>query len=449
MAEKLARLKREAFYDRGQGLQYSVPLTEAKAEVAPTPQVLRLRRHDHVREYDWIADARRNNQVAAISIQVEEQKNRVFVYPKGRRRFSLGAFNRMGQAGANLNGLAAVRLVRPGENLKTLTAELINIAERDASEVSTSDPEDWFDCNAGRRMDWLPGFGESHSDGRMDRWFSGLEDVDPVTRRDLNCYRAYLLSLPGAVLAHRTGMPESLSALRGREEPECVACLEANRHAFRIPTSEVSNEVLTDTEWLGWPDFHQRYPEAVGLTMLSAPGYSRDGKAFFSAFNRVDPRLSDRSNESASTEQYIEWVWLELDDQDWIVTKTCRLNSTPLDGEGPGGVWHRTELRREIQERLARRAPDGCATTLRFHSKLVRPVVGEECVITNKMLRVGGRCFLLAEIDSLELREGNAFALFVRGEVFEFQFEERAPEFGKEVLMGFDWHKHRRGCLSY
>lgn len=443
VAKKLARIRREARYNSGDDLQYRVPVTETKEADVLHPSLLRLSSHDYIREYAWIAEARQADQVAAVLVAGKAGRHRLFVYPKGRRRFTLGAFKRMAQLGAKLNGLVAVRLVEASEDLEVLAQELIELAERDADEGSTADPEEWFKSNAGKNLDWLPGFGDSHCHGRMDRWFSELRQIDPVMRSDIECYQAYLSSVSGVVLAHRTGLAEKLDALHGRQHPECRACLKANRYAYRIPQDKLSADIVTDTEWRGWVEFHKQFPEATGLTMLSVPGYTEDGTAFFSAFNRVDPRLRDYSNQEASTNHYIEWVWLEHDGRTWNVTKTYKLNSSPLDGEGPGAVFQRAEVRRDILDLVAQNSDVECSTTLRFLPSLTRPVLGENCVITETELRVGERVFLIADINSLEILEGNSVRLTLKREMFEFQFEEKSSEFGEELIRIFEWYRLR------
>lgn len=445
IAEKLARLKRDgaSLYEPANDLRY-----DAEPEIEPAEELLALRSEpDPAREYEWICEMRSRDTVAALFIR-KEPFPELFVYPKGGRRFTLQAFRKFGDCGAKSNGLVAKRLVYSGEDAEHLLSRLVEIAEQDADPAHRANalslpPRQWLAQNPYRCGDWLPGFGTDRNDGRMDTWWWEFQHWanDRVPSSVLESYEVYLENCPDLVLAPRTGIIENTYALAEREEPEVVACLELNDRAVSLSGCELPVPVLSRGRWLGWPKFHEHYETAEGLSMFSRVGYSEDGqRAFFTRFNRADPRLLEPSNQNSSTLEFVEWVWLELQEGKWRVSKTRRFRSLPLDGLIPGSQPLITSSWRDWPLFEAPRDPTRvCNTVVTFRPPLAEPVPDANLVLTDQAIRFGSTRLPYRSITRIEVAGPGRVAISTESETHTLAFEDKDPEILREFFEVLEW----------
>lgn len=428
IAQKLARLKSEGtqLYDQADHLQYQ----EEEEESNP---VLRLEERDPVAEFDWLLKMRAEERVPAFCFS-RVSWSRLFVYPQGDRRFTLKAFQHFGHAGARATGLVAVRIVYPEEDLERQLEEMVRIAQEDAAperqeEGLRSHWRQWLRENPVREADFLPRMGPAQSDGRMTCWNVQGYQPGTATCSDYDCYRAYLADCEGVCLAVRTGLIADLSELK---DEEVEACWERREETAVLARGRLADRVDFAHKWTGWASFHRAFPAATGISMVSPVGYSGDGRrAFFTRFNRADPRILERANQAAANLDFLDYIWLEFREGAWAVTRCERARPCPRTEVVP---WRSRPLAFPQEEDHpwpgpARRV---CNTRMVFRPPLVSPAAGHLLVFHEETMQVGEQRIFYRDIVTIEV--GDSVLVRLADSVLEMEFEEFEPETFLEAL---------------
>ncbi|MCA9778516.1 MAG: hypothetical protein KC800_17430 [Candidatus Eremiobacteraeota bacterium] len=348
VSERLARLKAQAAYDLAPELRYRVA-EEPGEKPGPSKTIaepskveaLRLSNPDLAQEYNWISNCRERGVVPAIKVYTRN-KYEVYVYPKKDLRYTLAAWAEFRSQHVKVDGLVAVGTQTDCEGAEELLRFMVDVANRDAAperleRALTTSPQDWLHELKGCGGEWLSISSDNLTEDLNKSGWSVRECYDMVDQRDLEVYSVYLAEKGLVKVVPRTSVSERLTRYQSRSEEQYRDFRQRNRARFSLKCPVLASHLL-GPKWTGWDDFHSEFPSAPGVLSLSAVGYSKDTQtAFFTAFNRCDPRLLDSSNADAGTLEYLERVWLERNPDGWFVKEKVTYHARPIDA-GPLGA---------------------------------------------------------------------------------------------------------------
>lgn len=450
VADKLARLKASASYDLAPELRYDEPAEgpgtsegERDSEDCPIPEVplveaLRLPEPDLVRELDWIVECRERGIVPALKV-LSGKNYRLHVYPRLERRFTLAARIGFREAGASSDGLVAFATTSDETKSEKLLNRMVEVTRLDESDerllkaLSVS-PQDWLHEMRGVGAEWLSDSSDNLPEGPIGMGWSDYygPPADNLSWRDLEIYQAYLGNKPLSKIAPSTCVNEDLRVYRERKGSLYRTYQERNRSSLSLFCTQLEPFIAAE-KWQGWDEFHKRCPEASGILLLSAIGYSENYQtAFFSVFNRCDPRLLTRLNEEAGVTEYVERVWVEVSAEGWKLKESIRLHARPMD-IGPMEARYTLPPARGVESVH----PADKGTWQVFRPALLQPIE-TQVRITENEIQYGSETIMSEELEQLRVIDNSTVECLVSGSPIIFVFED-VLHVAKEFVRSIEW----------
>ena len=370
---------------------------------------------------------------------LSEERYRIHVYPRLKRRFTVAARVDFRAAGAAADGLVASAMRANDNDGERLLSRMVEIAMLDESperltRARSTTPQEWLQELKGVGCEWLSDASDNMPEGPIAMGWPPEADfgTDRLSWRDRDVYRSYLSEVSSPRIAPSTSVSEALEAYRTRTGVLYKSYAHRNLFCLSLICGQLEG-YLAAKEWTGWDDFHRKCPDASGILVFSAVGYSENFRhAYFSVFNRCDPRLLTSENEHAGSLEYLERVWLEASGDGWRVSKKVRLHARPIDfGPSESRCWR-------LPGRIDEDVHPGCKGTWQiFNPPLLEPCETQVLISENE-IHVGDQIILSEEIEEVRIVDAETVRILASGSPLDLVFDGK-PHVVEEFVRCLEW----------